>query len=63
MLFQVKIIERVLDSVVQSQVEIDNMQLRFMPGCVTANTIFTLQQLQENHLEKHKPIYFAFVCI
>ena len=56
-----KIIERLLDSLIQSQVDIDNMQLGFMPGCDTTDAILILHQLQENHVGKHKPMYFAFV--
>ena len=56
-----KIIERVLHSVIRSQVKIDSMQFGFMPGQGTTDAIFILHQLQEKHLGKHKPLYFAFV--
>ena len=56
-----KIIERVLDSVIRSQVDTDSMQYGFMPGRGTTDAIFILCQLQEKHLGKHKPLYFAFV--
>ena len=56
-----KIIERVLDSVIRSQVDIASMQFGFMPGWGTTDAIFILGQLQEKHLGKHKPLYFAFV--
>ena len=56
-----KIIERVLDSVIRSQVDIDRMQIGFMPGRGTSDAIFILCQLQVKHLGKHKPLYFAFV--
>ena len=59
----IKIIERVLDSVIRSQVDIDSMQFGFMPGRGTADAIFILRQLQEKHLGKHKPLYFAFVAL
>ena len=57
----IKIIERVLDSVIRSQVDIDSMQFGFMLGRGTTDAIFILRQLQENHLGKQKPLYFAFV--
>ena len=56
-----KIIEKVLDSVIGLQVDIDSMQFGFMLGWGTTDTIFILCQLQEKHLGKHKPLYSAFV--
>ena len=32
-----------------------------MPGRDTTDAVFVLRQLQEKHLDKHKPLYFAFV--
>ena len=55
-----KIIERVLDSVIRYQVDIDSMQFGFMPCRGTTDAIFILRQLQKKHLGKHKPLYFAF---
>ena len=46
---------------IRSQVDIDSMQFKFMPGWGTTDAIFILPQLQEEHLGKHKPLYFAFV--
>ena len=56
-----KIIKRVLDSVIRPQVDINSMQFGFMPGEGTTDPIFILCQLHEKHLGKHKPLYFAFV--
>ena len=56
-----KITERVLDSVIRSQVDINSMQFGFMPGWGTTDAIFILCQLQEKQLVKHKSLYFAFV--
>ena len=53
-----KIIKRVLDSVIRPQVDINSMQFGFMPGEGATDAIFILCQL---HLGKHKPLYFAFV--
>ena len=56
-----KIIERVIDSVIRCQVDIASMQFGFMSVRGTTDGIFILRQLQEKHLGKHKPLYFAFV--
>ena len=58
-----KIIERHLDSVIRSQVDINSMQFGFMPSWGTTDKIFNLCQLQDKHLGKHKPLYFAFVSL
>ena len=55
-----KIIERALDSVIRSQVDIDSKQFGFMPGRGTTDAIFILYQLQEKHLGKHKTPVFCF---
>ena len=56
-----KIIGRVLDSVIRSQVDIGSMQFGFMIGRGSTDSIFILRQLQEKHLGKQKPLYFTFV--
>ena len=56
-----KIIEGVLDSGIRSQVDINSMQLGFLPGRDTTDTMFIIRQFQENYLGKHKPLQFAFV--
>ena len=56
-----KINERVLDSVIRSHVDINSIQFGFMPDQGTTDAIFILHQLQEKHLGKHKPLYFASV--
>ena len=56
-----KTIERVLDLVIRSQVDINSMQFGFVPGWGTTDAIFILCQLQGKHLGKHKLLYFAFV--
>ena len=55
--------EKFSDSVIRSQVDINSMQFGFMPVWGTTDAIFILCQLQEKHLGKHKPLYFAFVDI
>ena len=48
-----QVIERVTESVIRSQIEIDDMQFGFMPGRGTTDAIFILRQLQEKHIVKH----------
>ena len=57
----IKILERVIESIIRSRVNINKMQYRFMPDRGTMDAIFILRQMHEKHLEKHKPLYFAFV--
>ena len=56
-----KVLERVLESLIRSQVDINDMQFGFMPGSSTTAAIYFLQQMQEKHLISKKKIYFAFV--
>ena len=56
-----KVLERVLESLIRSQVEINNMQFGFMSGRSTTDAIYILRQMQEKHLIWKTKIYFAFV--
>ena len=56
-----KVIERVLDSLIRSQVDTNRMVFDIMPCWGTTEAFCILQQLQEKHLCKHKRPYFAFV--
>ena len=56
-----KILERVLESLIRSQVEINYMQFGFMPGRSTTDEIYILRQMQEKHLIWKTKIYLAFV--
>ena len=55
-----KIIERVNESIIRSSFNINEMQYSFVSGRVTANAILIFQQMHKKHLEKRKPLYFAF---
>ena len=44
-----KVLERVLESLIRSQVDINDMQFGFIPGSSTAAAIYFLQQMQEKH--------------
>ena len=56
-----KVMERVVDGLIRSCVNIDNMQFGFMPGRGTTDAIFIVRQLQEKFLAKDKTLYLAFV--
>ena len=56
-----KLLERILETIIRTQVNIDAMQFGFMPGRGTTDAIFILRQMQEKHLTKHKNLYCAFV--
>ena len=57
----VKVLKRVLESLIRSQVDINNMQFDFMSGRSTTDAIYILRQMQEKLLIRKKKIYFAFV--
>ena len=56
-----KVLKRVVESLIMQRVEIDEMQCGFMSGRVTTDAIFIVRQLQEKHLTSNKPLYMAFV--
>ena len=56
-----KVMERVIETIIRDRIFIDNMQFGFMPGRGTADTIFILRQLQEKYLAKNKKLFFLFV--
>ena len=56
-----KVLERVVESLIRQRVEIDEIQCRFMSGHGTTDAIFIVRQLQEKHLTANKPLYMAFV--
>ena len=56
-----KILEHILDTIIQDQVSISNMQFGFIPGIGTTDVIFILRRLREKDMQKKKNIYFAFV--
>ena len=56
-----KVIERVLDSVIRSEVDINSMQFGFMPGRHYRCNLHYMPVTRETPRHKHKPLYFAFV--
>ena len=55
-----KLHEQVLDSYIREMVNINEMQLGFVPGTGTTGTIFVVRQLQEKYIAANKLRYFAF---
>ena len=56
-----KVFERVLESRIRRQVNIDAIQFGFMPGKGTIDAIFILRQMQEKHRDKKRNLYLAFI--
>ena len=56
-----KVVERVIESILRTHVNIDSMQFGFMPGRGTSDPIFILRQLHEKYSEKKKDLYFLFI--
>ena len=56
-----KVMERVLETIIRTQVDIDAMQFGFMPGRGTTDAIFILRQIHEKYLRKQKDLFFIFV--
>jgi len=56
-----KLMERILESRIREQVNIDEMQFGFMPGKGTVDAIFIARQIQEKYNAKRKDLYFAFI--
>jgi hypothetical protein len=56
-----KVIERVADSIIRQQVDINEMQFGFIPGRGTTDAIFILRQMQEKYVGADRRLYMAFV--
>ena len=56
-----KSLERVLESLIRSQDDTNNMHFGFMLGRSITDAMYILRQIQEKHLIKKKKVYFAFV--
>ena len=56
-----KILERIVDSLIRQLVSIDDSQFGFVPGRGTTDAIFVVRQPQEKYLAANKRLYMAFV--
>ena len=56
-----EVLEHILNTIIQEQVSISNMEFGFMPGRGITDAIFVLRQLQEKFLQKKNNICLAFV--
>ena len=56
-----KILERIVDSLIRQLVSIDDFQFGFVPGRGTTGAIFVVRQPQEKYLAASKRLYMAFV--
>ena len=56
-----KVLERIVDSLIRQLVSIDNSQFGFVPGRGTTDAIFVVRQLQEKYLAANKRLYMAFI--
>ena len=62
-----KVMERIVDGMIQEMIAIDEMQFAFVPGRGTTDAIFIIRQLQEKFLsrkdlnDKNLTLFFAFV--
>ena len=52
-----KIVERVLEKRIRGLVEVDDMQVAFMPGRGRTNALFIVRRMQEEYREKDKKLY------
>ena len=56
-----KVLERIMETLIRNSVDLDSMQFGFRPGRGTTDAIFITRQLQEKYLAKNRKLYFAFV--
>ena len=56
-----KVLERIVDSLIRQLVSINDSQFDFVPGRGTTDAIFVVRQLQEKYLVANKRLYMAFV--
>ena len=57
----IKVLERIVDSLIRQLVSIDDSQYGFVPGRRTTDAIFVVRQLQNKYLAANKRLYMAFV--
>ena len=56
-----KVLERVFEERIHENVDIDEIQMDFMPGKDTIDALFAVRQLLEKYRKIGKELYFVFV--
>jgi len=56
-----KVVERIFKNRIRQQINIDDMQFRFMKGKGTTDAIFIVRQMQEKLSAKGKKLFFGLV--
>ena len=56
-----KVLQKIVDSLIRQVVSINDSQFGFVPGRGTTDAIFVVRQLQEKYLDANKRLYMAFV--
>ena len=56
-----KVLKRLLDSLIRQVVSMDDSQFGFVPGRGTTDAIFVIRQLQEKYLAANKRLNMAFL--
>ena len=59
--YAMKIVERVLESQIQTLVNLNKMQFGFMPGKGTVDAIFIVRRMQQEYQKKDKKLYMCVV--
>ena len=56
-----KIVDRVLEKRIQTLINLNKMQIEFMPGKGTVDAIFIVRRMQKEYQKKDKKFYMCFV--
>jgi len=56
-----KVVERIFEHRIRQHIEVGDMQIGFLKGKGTTDSIFTVRQMQENFSVKAKKPHFGFV--
>ena len=56
-----KMSEKIVERRLRKLITVNNMQFGFSPGKGTTDALFSIQQLQEIHIEVHKDLFLTFV--
>ena len=56
-----KIVEKVLERRIQTLINLNEIQFRFMSGKKTVDAIFILRKMQEEHQKNDNKLYMCFV--